>query len=453
MRNVWARVIIACLAVGLALGGTLTVQAHPSAAKVTITVAYQQFGPPPYHDQIWWQAVQKQVAAKYPNITVKLLPIVASEGDYYTKVDLMMRSASTAPDIVREDSFLIGSDATAGYLAPLDSYIKGWSEYSQWYPKMQSITQFNGHNYGIMNGTDDRLVWYNKVLFKKAGLPTNWQPKSWNDILSAARTIKAKLPGVTPMNLYSGIPMDEASTMQGFEMLLYGTGNPLYDYGTKKWIVSSPGFLHALEFVQTVYNPKNLLGPTNDIALSGSAGTVVSNQLLPSNKLAIDIDGSWLPGTWYKNGSHPWPQWKTVLGQAKMPTENGQAPHYVTLSGGWAYSISSRSQHKAQAWQVLQMANSRANLASYDVAVANITPRKDVVKVPSYHNVPLNPFFTKLLSFTQFRPAFPVYPQISNQVDLAMEQVMSGSETPAQAMAAYANAVTGIAGASHVEKK
>ncbi len=69
------------------------------------------------------------------------------------------------------------------------------------------------------------------------------------------------MPGVVPMNLYSGIPMDEASSMQGFEMLLYGTKDPLYDYKTNKWVASSQGFLDALNFVQTVYNPKDLLGP------------------------------------------------------------------------------------------------------------------------------------------------------------------------------------------------
>jgi multiple sugar transport system substrate-binding protein len=106
---------------------------------------------------------------------------------------------------------------------------------------MQKITTFNGHNYGVMDGTNMRLVWYNKTICQKAGLPTTWQPQNWADILSAARAIKAKVPGVIPLNLFSGIPMDEASSMQGFEMLLYGTKNPLFDYSTQKWIAPSRG--------------------------------------------------------------------------------------------------------------------------------------------------------------------------------------------------------------------
>src|SRR5258708_38700321 len=114
-----------------------------------------------------------------------------------------------------------------------------------------------------MDGTDVRLIWYNKSLFQRAGLPTTWQPQSWADILSASRTIKAKVPGGIALNLYSGVPMDEASSMQGFAMLLYGTKNPLSNYSTQKWVAPSQRLLDALNFVKQVYNPSRLLGPTN----------------------------------------------------------------------------------------------------------------------------------------------------------------------------------------------
>lgn len=418
---------------------------------VTLTVAYQQFGPPPYYEQQWWENVQNQLNADHMNIKLKLLPIVADEGSYYTKLDLMLRSANTAPDLIREDSFLIGSDATAGYLAPLDSYLNSWPEYKQeWFPSMQSITTFNGHNYGVMDGTDVRLVWYNKNIFQKAGLPTNWQPRTWGDILQAAQAIKAKDPGVIPLNLFSGIPMDEASSMQGFEMLLYGTQNPLYDYKTKKWIVSSPGIEDSLNFVQQVYNPANRLGPTNDIALSTQANNIVEQQLIPQGKVAIDIDGSWIESSWKQGGQAPWPQWQQTMGLAKMPTELGTAPTNVTLSGGWSYAISAHSPNKTAAFKVLQVAMSKTLLGGYDVASGGIAPRKDIVTLPSYTSVPNNGFFTSLVAFSQFRPAFPDYPKISVQIDTAMQSVMQG-KTPAQAMAAYAQAVTAIVGANNVE--
>jgi multiple sugar transport system substrate-binding protein len=442
------------LATLVAVGGlTGTARARVQAAPVTITIDYDQYGPPPYQLTEWLSRVKQQVEAMNSGITVKLNPIVASEGDYYTKVDLALRSANTTPDLVYEDSFLVSSDVTAGYLQPLDKYLATWPEYKEeWFPGMQQITTFNGHNYGTMIGTDVRLIYYNKNVFKKAGLPVSWQPHSWADLLSAARAIKAKVPGVIPFNVYSGVPADEASTMQGFEMLLYGTKDAahLYDYKTNKWVINSTGIKDTLKFLQTVYNPSDLLGPTNDIALSALGYAAIHNGLTKGT-VGFGIDGSWIPGDWLPGGAFPNPNWKNVIGVAKMPTEYGQAPGYVTLSGGWALSISSKSTHKDQAFTVLKQAMSLPNVAYYDTIATQIATRKDVVNVPSYKALPLSSFTTSLVSFTQFRPAFPAYPQISEQIDLAMENAMSGQNV-SDVQSAYAAAVTGIAGANNVEK-
>ncbi len=423
-----------------------------ASSSNTIKIAYEQFGPPPYHTAEWLNQAKQKFEAASPNVKIQLEPIIADEGGYYTKLALMQRSADTAPDIVSEDSFQIGSDVTAGYLAPLDNYLASWPEYKQqWFPQMQTITTFNGHNYGIMNSTDVQTIWYNKDIFKKAGLPTDWQPQTWADLLSAAQTIKAKVPGVIPINAYSGIPMNEASTMRTMLMLLYGTNDPLYDYSANKWVVPSKGIEDSLNFVKQVYNPSNLLGPENDIALSPTAGNAVPTQLLPQGKLAIAMDGSWLPSSWSSTGGSTWPAWQQTLGVAKMPTQFGQGQKTLTFSGGWSFAISSKSAHKDQAFQFLKLLNSKDLLAQYAVVASQITPRKDVVDVPSYKDVPLNPYFTSLLNVTHFRPAFPAYPKISVQITSMMQQVMSQQQSPADAMNAFTQQVTSIAGPNNVE--
>ena len=126
--------------------------------------------------------------------------------------------------------------------------------------------------------------------------------------------------------------MNEASTLRGMWMLLYGTpGGTIYDYKTNKWVASSKGMLDSLNFIKQVYNPKELLGPPNDIALNTQAGNSTPNELMPQGKLAIAMDGSWLPGGWSSDSTGHWPQWKQTMGVAKMPTESGQAPGYLSL--------------------------------------------------------------------------------------------------------------------------
>ena len=54
--------------------------------------------------------------------------------------------------------------------------------------------------------------------------------------------------------------------------------------------------------------------------------------------------------------------------------------------------------------------------------------------------------FTDVVSVTKYRPAFPEYPKVSNQIQVAMESVMTGQATPEEAQKAYDEAVKGIVG-------
>src|SRR3712207_1802777 len=132
----------------------------------------------------------------------------------------------------------------------------------------------DGEIYGIPMGTDTRALWYNKDLFQQAGITVPWEPKNWEDVLSAAETIKSKLPEVVPLNVYSGKAQGEAATMQGFEMLLYGTEDTLYEDG--KWVTGAPGFVDSLTFIRDVYQGE--LGPTPEQALDKNVGTIVAGE-------------------------------------------------------------------------------------------------------------------------------------------------------------------------------
>lgn len=276
------------------------------------------------------ESVKEQFEKDHPGKKVKLVPIQAPDNDYATKAQQMMRSAKTAPDLVYEDTFRINSDIKAGYLRPLDDRLAKWDAWSRFVPTAKAAAKAeDGRTYGVPDGTDTRGLWFNKQLFAKAGLPVDWQPRNWADILDAARTVKKKVPGVIPLNVLTGKAVGEAAVMQGFEMLLYGTGeNPLYDPAAKKWVTGSQGFKDALDFVRTVYGEK--LGPDVSDALDPNVNTRVATEWLPEGKLAIALDGSWLGQFWGAKGAKEWPDWPAVLGQAAMPTQNGQAPGRVS---------------------------------------------------------------------------------------------------------------------------
>ncbi|BCL23095.1 extracellular solute-binding protein [Streptomyces tuirus] len=389
--------------------------------------------------------ITKQFEKAHPGKKVELVPIKAPDSEYYTKLQQMLRSPKTAPDLVYEDTFLINSDITSGYLKPLDPYLAKWPDWNRFIDTAKAAAQGeDGKTYGVPDGTDTRGLWFNKDIFEKAGLPADWQPRTWNDVLTAARTIKKKVPDVIPLNAYTGKPVGEAATMQTFEMLLYGTGDgrtdPLYDKTSKKWIAGGKGFEDALSFVETVYKEK--LGPDVSDALDPNVMTRVRGEWLPQGKLAIALDGSWLPQDWLPGSGHEWPEWSKTLGLAAMPTQNGQAPGKVSMSGGWTWSIPAKAGNPDLAFEFVKTMQTKANAQKWYVANSGIAVREDVAEDPAYVDAqPGIKFFTDLVATTHYRPAYPAYPKVSTAIQEAMEGVTTGDTSVAEATSSYTDAL------------
>ncbi|MFC9961893.1 extracellular solute-binding protein [Streptomyces nigra] len=385
--------------------------------------------------------IKKQFEKANPGKKVEFVPIKAPDSEYYTKLQQMLRSPKTAPDLVYEDTFLINSDITSGYLKPLDPYLAKWPDWDQFIDTAKAAAKGeDGRTYGVPDGTDTRGLWFDKGIFAKAGLPADWQPKTWDDVLDAARAIKKKVPGVTPLNVYTGKPAGEAATMQGFEMLLYGTNDgssdPLYDKASKKWIAGSKGFKDALAFVETVYKEK--LGPDVSDALDPNFGTRVRGELLPEGKLGIDLDGSWLPQDWLEGSGHEWPEWSRKLGLAAMPTQHGQAPGKVSMSGGWTWAIPAKAGNPDLAFEFVKTMQTKANAKKWYIANSGIAVREDVAADPAYVEAqPGIKFFTDLVASTHYRPAYPAYPKVSTAIQEAMEGVTTGDASVEEAAKAY----------------
>ncbi len=400
--------------------------------------------------------MKKQFESEHPGKKVEFVPIKAPDSEYYTKLQQMLRSPRTAPDLVYEDTFLINSDITSGYLKPLDPYLAKWPDWDRFIDTAKAAARGqDGKTYGVPDGTDTRGLWYDRRVFAKAGLPAEWRPKSWDDVLAAARTIKRKVPGVTPLNVYTGKPAGEAATMQGFEMLLYGTGDgtsdPLYDSASRKWVTGSEAFKDALEFVETVYREK--LGPDVSDALDPNFGTAVRGELLPEGRLGIDLDGSWLPQDWLPGSGHAWPEWSERLGLAPMPTQHGQAPGRVSMSGGWTWSVPAKAANPGLAFDFIRTMQTKDNARAWYIANSGIAVREDVAADPAYATAqPGIKFFTELVAATHYRPAYPAYPKVSTAVQEAMEGVTTGDLSVEKAASGYDAALADVTGGQVTER-
>lgn len=410
-----------------------------------VRIAYQQFGSGTVMTD-FLTGVGRQLAKSHPDVTIELVPLVASEDDYFTKNELMMSSERTTPDLVYEDTFILKSDVGAGYLRPMDHYIDSWERWSDFYtPAKKAVTYDDGKIYAVPTHTDVRVLWYQKDVFKRAGIKLPWEPQTWDDVLSTLRKIKSSVPDVTPFNIYAGQPQGEKASMQGFEMLLYGTGSTLYDEKRKKWVVGSQGFIDSLAFVHQVFAEE--LTPSLADALDPNISETITNSWLPEGQLAVNLDGSWISQNWGEGAPGAWPEWADKMGMTRMPTQKGQGTGWVTLAGGWSWAIPRLSDKPDRAWTVLQQMMTTENMTDLALADSQVTIRKDIASNDKYQGYsPTIDFFTSMVDKAIYRPALAAYPKVSSVIQESMESVMTGKATPEDAAAAYDAAVIDIVG-------
>lgn len=387
-----------------------------------------------------------------PDIKVTPSSITASEGDYFSKVALSMQSESTAPDIVAEDSFMLNSDANAGYLTPLDEYVAKWDEWSNYTENLKagSIAQ-DGKLYAIPGTSDSRGIWYNKNIFKKAGLPEDWQPKTWADIVAAAQKVKDSQPDVIPFGMGVAKANGESVSMQTFEMLLYGTKDQLFDTETRKWDVDSQGIIDSLNFIDEIYNQKKL-GPSLSVAINSNYGSVMFQEKFPKDEVAMLLDGFWSQGNWTESGATPVENMTERFGFAAMPTQNGDEPGTTTMSGGWTWAIPAKAKNKDASWKVIQALGGKEEQAKRAIAEGNLTVRDDSAELPEYKDQPFIEEATGFLKNAHFRPADDKYPNVSVEIQNMVEAVATGSKSPEQAAKDYATNVTRIVGEDNIKK-
>ena len=84
-----------------------------------------------------------------------------------------------------------------------------------------------------------------------------------------------------------------------------------------------------------------------------------------------------------------------------MPTQTGQAPGKVSMSGGWTWAIPQNADNPDVAWEFSKLLNDREHQLKFAIDEVQIPVRKDVIADPAYAAAnPSNEFFASLVPIT-----------------------------------------------------
>lgn len=397
----------------------------------------------------WFVDLKEEFEAENEGVEVVLIPLF---DDVTTKQAMMMQSADTAPDVAIEDTYILNSDVNAGYLDSMQSMVDDWDDWDNFEETVkEGVTAENGEIYGVPFSTDVQGLWYNREVFEEAGLPADFEPENWEDVMQAAETIRDSESEAIPLFLYSTKATGEATSMRTFQVLYNGTGSDLYDRDEGKWVIDNQALEDTFTFISDVY--ENDLGPSLSVASNSQISTLLAEEMMPNNDVAMIIDGNWVTGTWRRGDTaEPYDNAMEVWGFIPFPTQEGQAPGYTSMSGGWAFSIPANAQNKDLAADFIKMAVDREHQMDYVLRTGDMTVRSDVAESDDYLNQDISNYeeANEILQYTNFRPTVDDYPTVSTHIQEVVEGVASGAFSPEEAVQQYTDGLIRIVGEENV---
>ncbi|MDP8959998.1 MAG: extracellular solute-binding protein [Actinomycetota bacterium] len=397
---------------------------------------------------------EEQMSAEGRNVQVEFIEAGVDDEDYKARLALDL-SVGEGADVIGFDSFWLSEFVAADLLRPLSEVVgpeaeewEGWDVIPE---AVAGSLVIEDQRYGIPLGTDGRVLFFRKDIFAEAGLQEDWQPTSWDEILEAGRTIQEALPDVTPLQFNAGTSMGEATTLQGFIPILLGTGEEPYLFEQDAWLGNSPALQEALGFFNTVYSEG--LGNV-DLQLRAD-GRDRSFAQFSEGTIALLAESDYLwRGVVAPDANFPIENREEVVGWAKIPAMQPgtgiRGQDFVSASGGTGRVLNPNTQHPQEAWEFLSFLGSEEALTNFVELEPRITARTDVNETAIADDPMLSYIAEEVLPITWYRPGFEEYPQVSEAIQLMVENVVAGRSTIEEAAQAYQAELERIAGAENV---
>ncbi len=161
-----------------------------------------------------------------PDAEIEVTP--APAGNFQTQLFLAL-STGRAPDVFITTGLGVGELSAGGYLAPLDPFLATWDGWSQYPDHVRAAISYNDSTWALPTVLDAHFLYYRKDLFEEAGIGRDWTPTTLDDVLAAARQVKANVPDVIPYALYAGANGSNATAARGFLPLAFAYGGSLTD--------------------------------------------------------------------------------------------------------------------------------------------------------------------------------------------------------------------------------
>ncbi|MET7856347.1 extracellular solute-binding protein [Streptomyces sp. NPDC005318] len=406
-RGITATALVAALALAATACGSddKSDGSSKSSGELSGTVTWWDTSTAGSEDKVF-KKIAEGFEKEHPKVDVKYVNVPFGEAQ--NKFKNAAQSGSGAPDVIRSEVAWTPEFADLGYLAPLDG-TPALQKADDFLKQAAASTKYNGKTYAVPQVIDSMGIFYNKKIFKEAGVEV---PTTVAELKTVSKKIKDKT-GKTGLYLRG----DDAYWFLSF---LYGEGGDLVDASTKSVTVDNPEGVKAMKVVK-------------DLVDSGAAKTDATDgwenmqSSFKDGKVAMMINGPWAVADTYAGKEF---QDKANLGVAPVPagsTAQGapQGGHNLAVYAGSKnldasyafvdYMTSTKTQ--AQVTKELNLLPTRTSAYSEEAVVDN-----EIVA-----------FFQPVVETAVERPWIPETGSLFAPLVTEYTKVLTGQTTPEKA--------------------
>jgi sn-glycerol 3-phosphate transport system substrate-binding protein len=397
--------MLLCLAV---TGGALfaadskaATSSYVPAKQVTLRFQYSYSG---YREELLKSYVAAWEKAN-PMIRLKM----EYGGDLYTMRDKLLTAIAggAAPDIAEIDSYWTPIFAAPGSIVNLEPFMAapGYNKADLQGPALAS-TQYKGQSYSIPYNLDTIVLYYNKNLYKAAGLDPEKGPATWDDIVAFGKKLTVDKNGDGTSDQWGIVfPLKADFGAIWYWLAFFNqAGGKLFNDKVTEGTFNSEAGVAATNFWRRLVWEDKIL--TLSAGWSDFEAGIAAMELTSSAEL----------------GGYKDSMGARSIGIAPLP----KGKQGATVTGGGNLAIFSRCPDKKAAWAFLSWLGSTELNKRWTIATGAIPTRKSVLQTAEYQDFMIrDPFVKTMLSTLDnafVRPNVPQYGDASRIIALAVEE-------------------------------
>lgn len=356
--------------------------------------------------QFWDVAVVepmvKQFEADHPGVRVEVEQLTWKSG--LEKIQAAMASG-TQPDLCELGSTWLPrfsyegvlADLTPVYQAEADSFL------------MWESTRWNGRVYGLPWLQGSRALFYNRDLFRRAGLDPDHAPDTWNELLDAARRIDALGDDIDGFGLNLG---ERYVLYKKFMAFAWGNGGGILD-DEGHVIINDDATVEALEFYLEL--SKYSLKEKQDVL----------DHHFKTGKLGMQISGSWN----LRNFAADAPD--LDYGVALVPRPAPGVGTHASFAGAEVLVVFSATKHRDLAVELARYLQAYPQAKKLSLAAPSVFPAsKRALSDSAFIGDPRVAVFVEQSLTSQTAPAHPGWVEMEDAINSAIEETLYGRRAP-----------------------